>query len=229
MPLYLSGGGDQSCFRNLDQFFLSEISDHAAMLVVPLAVDLEDYEDVMDRVGSCFQRKVDRFELAENVDKIDREELFEYDAVFIEGGNTFQLVQAVRQSNFFNYLADYLADGRIIYGDSAGAIILGQHVKTAFLGDEADEDHEKLQDYRGLSLAGDWAIHCHYQSVERDQIQDQIYETGIPILALSESAGIYMTEKSLKVFGEEPLTVFNFSGAVDYPVGSELELESLLS
>ena len=229
MPLYLTGGGEQEDFKGLDRLFLEKLPKGAGILLVPLAVDEDEYEDALLRVEECFggSSKVDKIELCEDVNKYSFDDLKGFDAVFLEGGNTFQLIQAVRQTSFFDNLEQFLLDGGHIYADSAGAIVLGAHVRTAFLGEDADEDFEKLQDYRGLNLIEPYAVHCHHESSDQDSINDLMYETGTPILALAEPCGVFIEAGKLKVFGKAHLEIFTFTGMHKILVGSEVDLETV--
>lgn len=227
MPLYLTGGGDQEDFRGLDRLFLENLPKGAAILVIPLAVE-GDYEEALERAEDCFAgKKVDAIDMCEDVDKLAWEDLEKYDAVFIEGGNTFVLIQAVRQSAFFKNLQRYLEAGHSIYADSAGAIVLGTNVRTAFFGEEGDEDEKRLQDYRGLGVIGPWTVHCHYEPGDQDEIQDLLYDSGHPILALAEPTGVCIDGNTVKVFGRAPLEVFTFTGHKTFQPGATLDLDDV--
>ena len=230
MSIYLTGGGEQEVFRELDQHFLSHLPDASRILIVPTAAEEHEYEDVHERIESCFDhRSISCFDLCEDVDSITPEKLDSYQAIFVEGGNTFKIVNAVRRSHFFSLLEDYVNRGKTIYADSAGAIILGANVKTAFIGDEADEDSMKLQDYRGLDIISPWSIHCHYRPEEKDQIQDLIFETGSPVIALSEEAGALLADHQIHAMGTEPVDIYTFTGIHSLSPGQSLALNDLAS
>lgn len=217
MKYFLTGGGDQEHFRELDQLFINELPNMAKILIFPMACDEDDYEDVYERIlGAFSDKKILKFDLCREISKINVEYLCEYDALMFEGGNTFRLIKLLRESSFFKYLKVYCNRDKIIYADSAGAIILGKDVQTAFLGEEGDEDHHKLQDYRGLGLLNDWSIHCHFEANDLDQIQELIYTTGSPIICLTEETGIYLqtteTPELVSIFSDSYATVVNFSG-----------------
>lgn len=157
--------------------------------------------------------------------EVNLEMLLEYDAVFIEGGNTFKLIKEVRNSHLFEHLKEFIKASKIIYADSAGAIVLGSDVHSAFLGDEADEDKAKLQDYRGLGLIGPWAIHCHYEPEDFEAMQDLLYANGFSFLALAEPVGIYLDNGDMEVFGEGTLEVLDFEGHRSIPVGEKIKID----
>ena len=230
MPLYLTGGGDQQCFHSLDKLFAENMPHGARILAIPLAVDPEEYDDVLERAEDCFSsKKIEEIALCPELDKLTEDELNEYDAVFIEGGNTFQLVKVVRQSPIFDLLEAFLADGKSIYADSAGAIILGTSVKTAFLGEEADEDLNRLQDFRGLGLLEDWTVHCHYELDESDDLNSLLYDEGYPIICIPEPCAVFIDGDTLRVYGKGSVDLITFTGQTSLKSGESIELSKAIS
>ncbi len=222
MPLYLTGGADQEHFKKMDQKFLASLPKGARVGILPQAS--EDYIETLERIEEEFDSpQVSKFDLVVEAS----EDLLNYDAIMIEGGNTFDLAMALRNSPFFNYLKKFHEAGRPIYADSAGAIILGSDIQTAFLGDDSDEDELKLQDYRGLDLIAPFAIHAHATPDEWEDLESLLYDKGSPILALAEETGIIVHNDHLEVWGDSELTVISFSGRKSLRPGTETTLQNL--
>ncbi len=213
MKLFLTGGGDQEDFHELDQKFLAELPDSSRILIIPMALDEDEYDDAYERISETFQsKKIREFILCHSVGQLTRDELCSYDALIFEGGNTFKLIHELRNSSFFSDLKAYCQLDKIIYADSAGAIVLGSDVQTAFLGEDGDEDELKLQDYRGLGVLNEWSMHCHYEPSDLEQVQELMYATGSTVICLAEPNGIYFDGESIHAYGEQPLTILSFSG-----------------
>tara|TARA_Y100000768_G_C23991301_1_gene693564 strand:+ start:6424 stop:7101 length:678 start_codon:yes stop_codon:yes gene_type:complete len=212
--IFLTGGGEQESFHKLDQYFLEKLPDNTKILIIPQACDEEDYDDVLERIQESFShKKIASVELEYTPKNLSLEKLMEFNVLMIEGGNTFQLINELRDSNFSQLLKQYAgAPDKFIYADSAGAIFLGADVQTAFLGDEGDEDHLKLQDYRGLDLISPWSVHAHYLPDDDEQIQDLVYEKGNPVIMLAEEAGVCIDQDTMQSLGERPVKLFTFSG-----------------
>jgi len=207
MAIYLTGGGDQETFKQLDKLFMEELPTSSIIGLFAQAAD--DQDEALERVEYYFNSKnISKIELITN----PKTDLSIYAALMIEGGNTFNLISSVRDSNFFNSIKSFYKSGKPIYADSAGAIILGSDVHTAFLGDDGDEDQNALQDYRGLDILSPWCIHAHATPEDFEQVQDILYNIGSPVLALSEETGVILTENELTVYGTTDLWVFNFEG-----------------
>jgi peptidase E len=207
MAIYLTGGGEQQTFKILDNLFMSELPNGSVIGLFAQATD--DQEDALERIEGTFDSKdISKIELITNPNS----DLSQYHALIIEGGNTFKLISEIRDSNFFNSIINFYKTGKPIYADSAGAIILGSDVHTAFLGDDGDEDQLSLQDYRGLDILSPWCIHAHATPDDFEQVQEILYNIGSPVLAISEETGVYISENQLQVFGDTDLWVFNFEG-----------------
>ena len=53
------------------------------------------------------------------------------DIIFVEGGNTFYLLKAMRACNFEKIIRKLLKEGKVYIGASAGSIVAGKTIKTA--------------------------------------------------------------------------------------------------
>jgi dipeptidase E len=218
MAVYLTGGGDQEEFSQLDRLFVEELKSGSKIGLLAQACD--DALEALERIEYYFSdKKITSIELVTDV----RIDLNQFDGLIIEGGNTFNLIKAVRESSLFNSLKNFYQSGKPIYADSAGAIILGSDVHTAFLGDDGDEDELKLQDYRGLDIIAPFCVHAHATSDELEDLNDLLYQIGSPILALAEECGIRIDKNEIKVFGSHELWVIDFEGRKSIAPQSSME------
>lgn len=214
MAIYLTGGGDQEQFSSLDRKFIDELPKNAKIALLAQAAD--DQQEALERIEYYFKSpEISTIDII----KDHNTDLSDYDALMIEGGNTFNLIRAVRDSNFFNSIKSFHKSSKPIYADSAGAIILGSDVHTAFLGDDGDEDELSLQDYRGLDILNPWCVHAHATSEDLDQLNDQLYQIGSPFLALAEETGIIINNDTIEVYGSHPLWIVDFEGVKSINVG----------
>ncbi|MEX0799445.1 MAG: Type 1 glutamine amidotransferase-like domain-containing protein [Bacteriovoracaceae bacterium] len=209
MALFLTGGGDQENFEDIDERFSQALGANAKVLVIPFSNEEKEYFHVKQRVQECFPETA--VFLCATAENLVFEKIKDYDALFFEGGNTFKLITEVR-SRMNDIKRFYQQEGKHIYADSAGAIILGNNVKSAFLGEEADEDENKLQDYRGVGLIEPWSIHCHFEARDREDLEDLMYDLGSTILALSEECSIFLEKGELENLGPDELEIFSFEG-----------------
>ncbi|MEO0337442.1 MAG: hypothetical protein AAF202_13695 [Pseudomonadota bacterium] len=71
---------------------------------------------------------------------------------------------------------------------------------------------------------GDFAIHCHYQSAEKNQIAAFVKEYGLPVIALDETCGVSIEEGEIKVIGHTKADVYFQERVVELAPGQALKL-----
>lgn len=209
MKLVLSGGGDSKYFVELDQKFISLLGSTPRLLFIPLAGDKEYWDDGLERIVTTFSTiKFHDIEMCLDLSELDWGYLSKFDAVYIDGGNTFQLMSKIRKTHTYELLHRFLHHGGVINGDSAGAIVLGSHLETAHFGDYGDDNEAGVTSYQGLNLLGSWAIHAHYNENEDAEIQDFVENFGFPVIALKEESGIIVNDGEIKVCGSGSVSIF---------------------
>lgn len=145
--------------------------------------------------------------------------LTDFNSIFIGGGNTFFLLDQVRKSGFDAALTQFAAQGGVIYGGSAGAILLGQDILTCA---HLDENRVGLDDSHGLNLISGFCVWCHYQPEDDKRIAEYIARNGWPVLALSERSGVSVNGVDLTAQGYEPTYVFTAEGKRIINVGDPI-------
>ncbi|MBD67099.1 MAG: hypothetical protein CME62_17995 [Halobacteriovoraceae bacterium] len=210
MKLIMTGGGDSEHFEEIDQFFISLLQEDPKLLFIPLAGDPEHFDDGLERIQSTFSTiHFDKIEMCLDLHELEWDYLKRFDAIYIDGGNTFTLMNEIRNTHFYELLHRFLHHGGVVNGDSAGAIILGSHLETAHFGETPDENETEVISYQGLNLLGPYAIHCHYELSEKKEVQEFVKEYGFPVIALHENTAIAVIDNELRVIGEANVTLFN--------------------
>lgn len=123
------------------------------------------------------------------------EKLEQYDVIWVRGGNTFVIAQAMKLSGFDKIIKKYYKDKRnILYGGySAGVCILGPTLKGIHLVDDPEqkpygEEYQTIWD--GLHIL-EYAIAPHYksdhpESEDIDQSIEYMINNKIPFKALKD-------------------------------------------
>ncbi len=193
MPeLILAGGGDAEDSRPLDEVLARRVPTGGALLYLPIALDPREhsYTSCHEWLRSVFAPLgLDNIVMWADISGKGDADLDAFVGVYIGGGNTFTLLHALRVARFLTPLRRFLAHGGIVYGGSAGAIILGKDIMTAA---DADPNEVGLRDSSGLDLLDGYSVWCHYQPGDDGRIADYIRRHTSPVIALSERAGIYI-------------------------------------
>ncbi len=209
MELILTGGGDSEHFQEIDQVFIEALPPGARLLFIPLAGEEKDWTNGLERIEETFSTiEFGHIEMCLNLSALDWKTLQHFHAIYIDGGNTFRLMNRIRRTHFYELIHRFLYHGGLVNGDSAGAIILGSHLETAHFGDFGDQNESGIISYQGLNLLGSYAIHCHYEDSEDLEIQEFTQGYGFPVIALHENSAAYINGLELTVVGENKVTIF---------------------
>jgi dipeptidase E len=99
------------------------------------------------------------FGLEDEFDASQLSDLFACDAIHLTGGNTFRFLYWLRVRGLIALLQRYVADGGVLIGVSAGAILMTSDIRTSSLC--GDTMYPGLADFTGLSLVV-FAVFPHY-------------------------------------------------------------------
>jgi dipeptidase E len=140
-----------------------------------------------------------------------------YHSIFIMGGNTFTLLSCIKAAGFDSKLKAALNEV-LIYGISAGAIILGHDIESAQIGPEADENTVGLRDLNALDFLGGYNVHAHFALDQSRIMMDFCKKSYRPCISLSERAGVFVDGHKITNIGADGVIIA-------YPSGETICLE----
>jgi len=205
----LAGGGGAEDSRLLDEVFASWLGPRGRLLYWPIALGgLRPFQACFDWIRALFlPLNITDITMWTNLSEHRAGDLEAFDAVYIGGGNTYYLLSQLVESGFDRSLKAYLAEGRAIYGGSAGAAVLGKDIQTVC---HLDSNDIRLGNTSGLNLADDHDIWVHYQANDDAMIEAYVREHQRPVLAISERAGIVIESAKIRAAGFE--SAYRFDG-----------------
>ncbi len=200
MRIFLAGGGSEKDSLVIDKAFSDSIGHKKKILYVPIAMETDDYSGCLNWIKSTFSVfQITDIEMVTNLNLIRNID----NAVYIGGGNTFKLLKEIRKTGFDKKLKEHAENNGIIYGGSAGAIIMGKNILTT-----SDSNDVGLTDFNGLDLINGFSVWCHYKNRQKKSVLDFIRKNKTPVIALTEKSGVLFYGKSLTSFGSVPALVF---------------------
>lgn len=209
MKLILAGGGGAEASKKVDEYFLNLV-DTGKVLYLPIAMPTEKHNSCQKWFSETFSRLgFSNFNMWSDVSDKSYEDLREFSAVYIGGGNTYLLLDTLRQTGFDKHLIKYAENGGITYGGSAGAIVLGSIIDTASFGNVCDKNEVGISNTNGLGLIGDYVVKCHYDESEKTELEDFCREKGVSAVALREESGLFWDNGAIQSIGSEPVYMFN--------------------
>jgi dipeptidase E len=211
IKIALAGGGDAADSRLLDEVFAAWLGSQGRLLYWPVALRgmrpfqacLEWFTETLAPVN------ISDISMWTELAGHPANELDDYDAVYIGGGNTFSLLAELQQSGFEHHLKTFTQRGKPVYGGSAGAIVLGRDISTA---QNFDRNNSTLVGTKGMDLAAGHAIWPHYRPQHDGLIEAYVQQYRLPVLAIPERSGIAVEGTGLRTVGYEPS--YRFDGNV---------------
>lgn len=202
--LLLAGGGDENDSWLLDERLVNEIGRDATMGYVPVAMPPEYYPESVEWITKTFgMHGFSDIETWSDLEDLNASNLESVSAVYIGGGNTYRLLDELRQTETDQQLREFVASGGYLYGGSAGAIICGETIETT-----PDANRVGLTDTTGLMFLTDIDIWCHYAEKDDPEIFDYVTETDRTVIAIPEQSGVSVTANRCRVIGYAPVSVF---------------------
>lgn len=211
MKLFLGGGGGGKDSIELDEKFVACLDLSKPLLYIPIATNTLKYpysgcvawlSGVLGPLGVTNIVMWTEDDLKAKIEN----DFEQFGGVYIGGGNTFKLLKELKEFGTFEILRSLALSNIPIYGGSAGAIILARTIIPAM---SADENKVGLTDFSALNLVQDFDVWCHYTPSEDDTIKRYVDEYELKnIIAIPETAGLYVTEESIEVIGPSNVKIF---------------------
>lgn len=134
MKVFLNGGGDGTNLIEANKR-INEVIDHTKpLLYIPLALGSEMYPSCLEWIKnelSCLE--IPSIEMVTSAGEIVDKDLTRYCAIFIGGGNTFNLLHDLKVLGAFEKINEYIKKDGIVFGGSAGTIIFGESLESCSL------------------------------------------------------------------------------------------------
>lgn len=212
--IFISGGGDEKDSWKIDHKFIS-ILKRKKILYIPIALnrDTLGFEKAYDWLVNCLSQHTEEFVeivMILDLENISGDFLNQFEAIYLGGGNTYKLLYLMTITGFKAKLIEFYKKGGIIYGGSAGAIVLGRDIRT--VEEERKENEQKYIYYKGLKLINNYSIICHFKQNDSNQlnkIKFFIKKYKTEVLALPEGSGLMYYKNKFFLIGDKPIYKFD--------------------
>lgn len=186
--IFLGGGGRENASVAIDNLLVEETRKRGIrkLIYIPLALTSRPYDDCFAWFKSIFGSKVKEIEMWTDLSDRTLSGLERKAALYIGGGNTNRLLRLLNESGFDSKLTNFVSRGGVLYGGSAGAIVLGKDIRTA-----PEARHESH--VRGLDLMGGLSVFCHFSESNRDEVCRLVDVVGGRIIAIPENGGVMLS------------------------------------
>ncbi len=120
--------------------------------------------------------------------------------VHIEGGNTFYLLKAIRETSFNEILKDLLDQRKVYIGTSAGAYVMCPTIEVSAW-NENGKDRFGLTDLTALNYVP-FVLRVHYKDDAEENVKEKIKTLKYPIHILRDGQGIFVKDGIATFMGD---------------------------
>jgi dipeptidase E len=167
----------------------------------PQSVDRPYYQStIADYAAISPDILVDYFDLSDAFTDEMLAGLSSYAAIYLSGGNTFTFMDSARKRGFQTILEQYLENGGVLIGASAGGIMCTPSIELAKFG---DENEVGMTDFAGFSFVEfEFQPHFTDTSDERAWLAEYEDKHKRQIYTCKDGAGMHTTDSRVGLFGD---------------------------
>ena len=129
-------------------------------------------------------------------------ELADADVIWVNGGNTFYLLDVARKTGFMEIVDDLVRNKGVMYGGtSAGSILASPTIEAAGRGgDGADKNMVGLNDLNAFGFVP-FTTHVHYEP-ETEKADLLSHKNAVPIYAILDSCAVEVNNENITTHGD---------------------------
>ncbi len=191
--LILNGGSYYPNSQDIDRRWIACLQDNSIIGFVPSAT-------IKSEIGymEFFKENMANYKFDKKIVLVDLYNdwsiAYRCSAIYIAGGNTYKLLDVVRKSGFSNFIKQVVNE-KIIIGNSAGAVILGQDISSS-----NDQDIIGLKNTKGLGLV-DYLVCPHYSVDKNERLKNLSRDFNQKVIGISEQSAILIDSHKEEIFG----------------------------
>ena len=190
-----------SHFSSVGSLIKEEI-DNKKVAFIPTASLREGYTGYVGSARKLFKKLgaiVTEIDISTEAYSTIQSVFEEADVIYFTGGNSFFLMDQLRKTETDELLKKELANGKLMIGESAGAIICAPTIQYIEQMDEKPEDYSQ-EDNEGLDLI-DFYVLPHYLTAPFKKITERIMAefSDLNICAINNHQAIIVNDEGSKV------------------------------
>ncbi|MBD3280785.1 hypothetical protein GF389_04650 [Candidatus Dojkabacteria bacterium] len=159
---------------------------------------LETHEEKMDELGWDYTEIDIAGKTEEELTRI----FSEYDIVLVEGGNTFYLLKAIRESGFEKVIKELIDQGLVYIGSSAGSYVACPSIIMAKWTNANEKfDECGITDYTAMNLVP-FLILAHMNDEREKLLTEKKKETDLPVKALTDNQAVVVRDGNTQLLND---------------------------
>jgi dipeptidase E len=174
---------------------------------IPTASIVEEVTFYVHNDKKAFEKLgliVDELNVTQHSEQEIRNILEKNDYIFISGGNTFYLLQELKNTQAGKLIIDQINKGKLYIGASAGSVILAPNIEYVTKMDDKTKA-EKLTSYQSLAVVDFFPLPHHTNPPFKEVVEDIINDFGkrIRLIPISNTQAIAVKGGTIEIIGEK--------------------------
>ncbi len=190
--------------------FARKRSKTGTLAFIPTAGDPEEKKTYIERERQRIRElgfSMIEVDLKEENEASLRSKLNGVDMVYVNGGNSFYLLDWARKSGFAIVAKEIVNNGTLYFGTSAGSYIACPTIAMA-LWKHQDRNIVGLTDLNGLDLVP-FMLSVHYTEAKRPDIDKGVARCAFPCIVLTDQQAVVVEGEGWKLAGSGKVLVLN--------------------
>jgi peptidase E len=150
----------------------------------------ESKQELID-IGIC----VDNLNVLDLDRKYSYEDLADYDAMYVCGGNTFYLLKKIKENGFDQVMKEFIKNDKVYVGVSAGSIIPGPDIGIA---EPFDVNDVGLIDFSSLNIV-DFVVSPHYVEEEKEIVDNFIKNVDYKVIPITDDQAVEVIDEQVLI------------------------------
>jgi len=198
--IILASSGELISDNNINQFLPQPLSEAKILYVTTASKKVNDSGYVertrqkMDELNYFFTE----YDIVGKSEEELKKALSSHDVVYVEGGNTFCLLKAVRDTAFDKVVRDAIENGLVYWGVSAGAYIACPSIIMATWSDRFDRCG--VTDWSAMNLVP-FLIKAHYTPDMLETLKEKSKDLQFPLRVLNNQQAVLVRNGEVQLIG----------------------------
>lgn len=197
-----------SSFVDVSEFlesFLGEKLENKRLTFIPTASIPEEYKGYVANDREAFEKLgliIEILDISNTPTKQIEEVIKKNDFIYISGGNTFYLLQELKNSKADKIIIEEIKNGKPYIGASAGSIIMSKDIKYIEKMDD-NSKAKKLTNYNALNIVEFYTLPHHTNEPFKKSVEEIMfdYKDKIDLVPISNTEAIQVSGEEIKIIG----------------------------
>lgn len=177
-----SGFSNPEIAKKVEKYFDGKSSDKEVAIITTASEDKEKNEFAI-LAYSQFREMGFENVIFFDIEKQNPRELSDFDIIYVNGGNTYYLLDQVKKSGFDSVVKEFLRKGGLYIGVSAGSIIAGPSIEILNY-TKGDPNLIGITDYSAMALVQKSIVPHYMENKEKAILEyEEVSRTEVARLA----------------------------------------------